>query len=174
VSALAERWRNSIVRYGEEAPDQLLAHPHNAKIHPRAQTKALAAAITELGWLAPVVVNEQTGHTIDGHARIGEAIARGEPTIPVAYVSLPPEQEALALATLDPIGSLAVHDKDALDALLRGASTGDAVLQGFLADFAAKEGIQPPDFQPVPMEEQGRLDQKQPVTCPACGHAFVP
>jgi hypothetical protein len=31
-----------------------------------------------------------------------------------------------------------------------------------------------PDFQPVGEDEQGRLDQKSPVTCPKCGHEFVP
>lgn len=31
-----------------------------------------------------------------------------------------------------------------------------------------------PDFQPVDIDEQGRLDQKKPVVCPECGHEFVP
>jgi hypothetical protein len=31
-----------------------------------------------------------------------------------------------------------------------------------------------PDFQPVGVEEQGRLDQKKPVTCPECGAEFTP
>lgn len=31
-----------------------------------------------------------------------------------------------------------------------------------------------PDFQPVDESEQGRLDQKKPVTCPECGHEFIP
>ena len=30
----------------------------------------------------------------------------------------------------------------------------------------------PPDFHPVTEDEQGRLDQIEPVTCPACGHVF--
>jgi hypothetical protein len=31
-----------------------------------------------------------------------------------------------------------------------------------------------PDFSPVGEDEQGRLDQKKPVTCPECGHEFIP
>ena len=31
-----------------------------------------------------------------------------------------------------------------------------------------------PDFHPVGIDEQGRLDQKKPVTCPECGAEFVP
>jgi len=30
-----------------------------------------------------------------------------------------------------------------------------------------------PDFQPVGVDEQGRLDQKKPITCPECGHEFT-
>ena len=30
------------------------------------------------------------------------------------------------------------------------------------------------DFQPVSADGQGRLDKKNPVTCPECGHEFVP
>lgn len=29
-------------------------------------------------------------------------------------------------------------------------------------------------FQPASSNEQGRLDQKTPVICPACGHEFTP
>jgi hypothetical protein len=31
-----------------------------------------------------------------------------------------------------------------------------------------------PDFQPVGIDEQGRLDEKKPVICPECGAEFVP
>jgi hypothetical protein len=30
------------------------------------------------------------------------------------------------------------------------------------------------DFQPSGADEQGRLDRKNPITCPNCGHEFVP
>ena len=35
-------------------------------------------------------------------------------------------------------------------------------------------GSEAPDFQPVGIDEQGSLDQKAPVTCPECGHEFIP
>ena len=34
--------------------------------------------------------------------------------------------------------------------------------------------LQEPDFEPASADEQGRLDKKNPVTCPECGHEFVP
>lgn len=33
---------------------------------------------------------------------------------------------------------------------------------------------QTPDFAPVGIEEQGRLDQKKTITCPSCGHEWTP
>jgi hypothetical protein len=48
----------------------------------------------------------------------------------------------------------------------------DLIAWGFdeseLTDFAV------PDFQPVGANEQPRLDQKAPVTCPHCGEEFIP
>jgi len=165
-------WRNRIVGTGEEAPDQLLANPANWRIHPKPQQDALGDALDDIGWIQQVVVNRQSGHLIDGHLRVSLAMRNNEPTVPVLYVDLDPREEALALATLDPIGAMAAADKEQLDALLREVDTGSAALQEMLAKLGADAGITP-DFQPVGIEEQGRLDQKKPVTCPACGHEFT-
>jgi hypothetical protein len=34
--------------------------------------------------------------------------------------------------------------------------------------------LQEPDFEPASADEQGRLDKKNPITCPECGHEFIP
>jgi len=100
-------WKNRIIGNGEEAPDQLLANPHNWRIHPKFQQDALAAVLDEVGWVQEVIVNCTTGHLIDGHLRVQLAMRRDEPTIPVKYVELSEEEEALVLLTLDPISALA-------------------------------------------------------------------
>ncbi len=167
-------WVNAIVRYGEESPDQLLAHPSNPKIHPKAQQDALAGAIGELGWLAPVIVNERSGRMLDGHARVGLAISRGELSVPVAYVDLPEEQEALALATFDPVGALAVHDKAMLADLLSEVSTGDAALQAMLNDLAKQNGLEygaPP--QEAPEAEIDRAEELREKWQTATGQLWV-
>jgi ParB-like chromosome segregation protein Spo0J len=146
----------------------------NPKIHPKTQQDALAGSLNELGWIAPVIVNRVTAHVLDGHARIGLAISRGEPSVPIAYVELSPEQENLAVAIYDPIGHMAATDRDQLSALLDEVSTGDAAVQAMLDALARDQGITPPDFAPVGIDEQGRLDQKAHVVCPECGHDFVP
>ena len=41
-------------------------------------------------------------------------------------------------------------------------------------DFELEElGVTVPDFAPVGVDEQPRLDQKKPVECPECGHEFT-
>ena len=41
---------------------------------------------------------------------------------------------------------------------------------------AARQEEEPevPDFEPVPEDEQPRLDQKSPIRCPHCGEEFIP
>jgi len=103
ASATAPTWRNRITGSGEEASDQLLANPANWRIHPKAQQDALAGALDQVGWVQQVMVNRRTGFVVDGHARVALALRRGEPTVPVLYVDLDANEEALVLATLDPI-----------------------------------------------------------------------
>lgn len=148
-------WRNRIVGHGEEPPDQLLANPANWRTHPKSQQDALAGSLGEVGWVQQVVVNRTTGHVVDGHLRIGLAISRNEPAVPVTYVELTEAEEALILATLDPIAAMAGADREALDNLLREVGTGDAALQQLLADVAkdagldyAKAGLTDPDEVP--------------------------
>jgi hypothetical protein len=71
------------------------------------------------------MVNRRTGFIVDGHARIEEAIGRGEPSVPVLYVDLAPEEEALVLASFDPIGAMAGQAADRLAELLAGITVDD-------------------------------------------------
>jgi hypothetical protein len=138
-------WENAIVGYRLVAPDQLLANPRNPRRHPNVQREALRASLRFLGWVAPVLQNVRTGHLIDGHARIEEALSAGVPEVPVIDVDLTPEQEAVALATLDPIAAMASRDREALDLLLREIDTGEQALMELLAREAAMVGLTPPD-----------------------------
>jgi DNA modification methylase len=155
-------WTNRITRYGEESPDQLLAHPLNFRTHPKPQHDALSGVLAEVGVVQNVIVNERTGHVVDGHLRIALAMQENQPTIPVTYVDLSAEEEALILATLDPISAMAGADRDKLDDLLRDVSTSDAAVMAMLSDlaesagvvgFGAPEGLTDPDVVPEPPAE---------------------
>src|SRR5690606_15210341 len=99
-------WRSRIVGHGEEDPDQLLANPRNWRLHPKEQQRALGAALGDIGWVQSVIVNQRTGHLVDGHLRVELALSRDEPSVPVVYVDLSADEEAIVLATLDPIGAM--------------------------------------------------------------------
>src|SRR5665811_2216556 len=146
-------WRNRITGTGEEAPDQLLANPGNWRIHPKAQQAALAGALDQVGWVQQVLVNRRSGFVVDGHARVALALSRGERAVPVLYVDLEPEEEALVLATLDPIGAMAGRDDQKLRALLAEVTVDDAGLAALLSDLAGvKAGRTDPDDVPEPPE----------------------
>jgi DNA modification methylase len=59
----------------------------------------------------------------------------------VEYVDLTEEEEALALAMLDPIAAMAATDKQKLDELLRQVQSDDERVQAMLAEMAAREGL---------------------------------
>ena len=57
---------------------------------------------------------------------------------------------------------------------LQDWDTGDLLDWGFERVELIDKGVIIPDFQPVDVSEQPRLDQKKPVVCPECGAEFVP
>ncbi len=139
---MSNQWRNRIVSSGVERPDQLLANPKNWRIHPQYQQDALKGVLDEIGWIQDVVVNRATGHIVDGHMRVKIALQREEEEIPVKYVDLSPAEEELALATFDPIGSLAVTDKDALQELIGELETSNTAITDMLRATVTGQSLQ--------------------------------
>jgi len=104
-------WRNRIIGSGEAQPSSLAANPYAYRIHPPYQHEAVLAAISELGWLSPVVLNDRTGRLIDGHLRTIVALGHAQSEkIPVVYVDLSADEERQALNLIDPISALARID----------------------------------------------------------------
>ena len=164
-------WRSRIVGYGEEAPDQLLANDRNWRGHPKPQQDALLGVLHEVGVVQNILVNRQSGKVVDGHLRVALALREGQKSIPVTYVDLTDAEEALILATLDPLGALAFADKEKLGELLAEVSSGEAALQQMLAELAKENGLTlGADGEPEPPPLPGR----KMVTCPECGHQFTP
>ena len=121
------RWRNRIVSHGTENPEQLLAHPMNARIHPRAQSKAVTSMLDTIGWVQTVIVNKATGFVVDGHLRVAEAISAGETSIPVTYVDISDDEERLIVAFYDATSKMAVVDPTMFVALTDALDIPDAL-----------------------------------------------
>jgi len=156
----ATAWANRIVGHGEEAPEGLLANPANWRLHPKAQQDALAGVLSEVGWVQDIIVNRRTGHVVDGHLRVSLALREAARSVPVVYVDLDPAQEALILATLDPLAAMATTDEAKLAALLADITLPDeAELEGLaelLASLGPEEpttGLTDPDDTPEPSED---------------------
>jgi hypothetical protein len=153
-----ETWRKRIVGHADVAPDRLVPNPSNPRRHPAAQRAALTGSLDTVGWVAEATVNVQTGNLVDGHARVEEALRRGEPTIPVTYVDLSEDEERLVIATLDPIGAMASFDAARLDELLATLKPENDALAGLLDDLARANGLDalraglsdPDDVGPLP------------------------
>jgi hypothetical protein len=141
VASPSAAWRNRIVGHADVPPADLVPNPRNWRSHPPEQQRALAGALSEVGWVAEVLVNRTTGNVVDGHLRIELALAPDEPTVPVTYVDLSDEEERVVLASFDPIGALADAEATALTDLLSGLAPADADLRVFLEQLGREEGI---------------------------------
>jgi hypothetical protein len=98
-------------------PEKLVDNPRNWRTHPPVQAEGLDAVLDEVGWAGAALYNEETGRLIDGHLRKKRALARGE-QVPVIVGAWTEEQEALILATLDPLAGMAEVAGRELAALL--------------------------------------------------------
>ncbi len=117
-----------------------MANEANWRVHPKFQQDALTGVLDEIGWLDDVIVNRRTSEewgrdrgietVLDGHLRVSLAISKGESSVPVKYVDLTPSEEALALATFDPISALAIADAEVLADLLEQVSTEERRYKG--------------------------------------------
>lgn len=137
-------WKNRIIRHGEQAANQFLAHDLNARRHPVAQREALRGSLNAVGWVAPVIVSAHTQKILDGHARVEEVLSRDENAlVPFVEVDVSENEERTILAAFDPITGMATYDREALDTLLREVDTGEAALQALMEDLAAQNGVIP-------------------------------
>lgn len=161
-------WRSRIVGQGTENPDQLLANPLNWRIHPRHQQEALQGVLDEVGWVQQVIVNQRTGHVVDGHLRVALALRREEPKVPVLYVDLSEDEERLILATLDPIAALAVADKEQLSVLLDGISVRSAEVAALVESVSRQHGVEAPSLGAE--VDESIAEGVSVCVCPSCGH----
>jgi len=151
--------KNRIIGSGEESLDQIQFNPRNWRVHPLNQQNALDGVLETVGWAQQVVVNKRTGNLVDGHLRCQLAARKGEKTIPVVYVDLSEEEEALVLATIDPIAAMATTDKQKLDELFAGIESDNENVKKMLDDIAEKERL---EYANKPIEDaEAQIDRAE-------------
>jgi hypothetical protein len=142
---LALEWRT---------PAELADNPANWREHPEAQSKALAAVVSEVGWAGAALYNRRTNRLIDGHARkLIDPALLVDGKLPVLVGDWTEEQERKILATLDPLAALAEANADKLGLLIGEIETESAELRGMLEGLAA-EAAQVVDIPAAPESVQ--------------------
>lgn len=134
-------WSSRITRHAEAKISDLIPHPQNFRMHPAVQQEALSAAMAEIGFIHAVLVNERTGHILNGHLRVELAERDGAETIPATFVDLSPEEESTVLAMFDRLAALATTDPHKLRDLLSQAEAEAPALQQLLNQYAAEYGV---------------------------------
>ena len=170
------KYQNRIIGSGEEPLDQIMFNPRNWRIHPMNQQNALKGVLEEVGWVQQVIINKRTGNLIDGHLRCQLAAREGNDTIPVVYVDLSEDEEALVLSTLDPIAGMAATDKEKLDDLFRSFNSDNENVQKLIDEIAEKEhvvlGNDALNLGGLP--NPGSEDEAGNMTvCPKCGFKYA-
>jgi ParB-like chromosome segregation protein Spo0J len=126
----------------------------------------------EFLWRRPILA-QLDGTIMAGNMRYRAAVQLKMSTIP-AIIEDVPEGLAKERALRDN-AQWGDWQEDQLAEMVyaMAASGSDVKLLGLDEQELAKLLGIVPDFAPVGEDEQGRLDQKAPVTCPECGHVFT-
>lgn len=163
---------NRIVGYGVKDADQFTFNPRNPRSHPQHQRDAMRQSLNKVGWVGPVIESVNSGYVIDGHERIWQALDTNS-EVPYVQVDLTEEEEALVLATYDPLTYMADTNADMLANLLNQVEAQMPDMSGLLEVVAAQMEvpIMPKGGFQADLNES-RLDEKNKITCPECGHIF--
>jgi len=131
---------------------ELKPHPHNWRLHPKAQQDALRGVLAEVGYADALVARELPDGSlqlIDGHLR---AETTPDVEVPVLVVDLSDEEAAKLLAVLDPLADMAEANRDVLAELIEQIETeSEAVRElfsGMLTEPELPETSDPHDGSP--------------------------
>ena len=166
----------------------------NANKHTPRGLGMLDKSMGENGFIG-AMTSAADGEIFDGSARLETAYERfGEDVEPIVIdadgtrpiivrrIDIPsaddPRAKKLAIAA-NRIASVDLDwDADILAAIADEVDISDMFFEDELAALAERDSEEEtPDFEPVGMDEQGKLDQIQPkeidCKCPQCGHDFI-
>lgn len=152
----------------------LVPYARNARTHSEAQVAQIAASVREWGWTVPVLVDE-AGTIIAGHGRVLAAQSLGLDEVPVMVAAGWTDAQRRAYVLAD--NRLALNagwDTELLKLELADLHGDEFDLSkiGFDASELSLAMGMGADFTPGTEEDQGKLDEKSPTICPACGHEF--
>lgn len=154
--------------------EDLIPYARNSRTHSDAQVAQIAASVREFGWTNPVLIDGENG-IIAGHGRVLAARKLVMADVPCIELAGLTDTQRRAYIIAD--NKLALNggwDEELLAVELfdLNAADFDMAVLGFDASelsLAMGLGI---DFEPGSEDDQGKLDEKAPIICPACAHEF--
>lgn len=139
----------------------------NANEHPPEQVAELVEQFKFQGVRHPAILSLRTGKVIAGHGRVLAAEAAGMDDYPVDEQEFKNEAQEYAFLQADnAIQGWSVLNLDKIRTDLPN-------IELFDVKRLAIRNLETPNFAPGTEDEQGKLDEKKPVTCPSCGETFV-
>ena len=156
------------------AVDLLIPYARNSRTHSDEQVAQIAASIREFGFTNPVLIDGEDG-IIAGHGRVLGARKLGLDSVPCVRLDHLTETQKRAYIIAD--NKLALNagwDNELLQLELADLHEADfdMDLLGFGVDDLAIAMGMGADFELGTEDDQGKLDEKKPITCPNCGHEF--
>jgi len=153
--------------------DRFIEYARNPRKNDHAVDR-IAAAIREFGFRVPMLAKSD-GLIVDGHLRLKAARKLGLETVPVMLADDMTDSQVKAFRlSVNKMGELAEWDNELLTLELKGLDDEgfDLEMLGFDADELTLSMGLGADFEPGTEGEQGKLDEKAPIICPACSHEF--
>lgn len=149
--------------------------PANVRRHPEKNLSRIKASLVAFGQQKPVVIDSR-GIVLCGNGTIEAAKALGWTHVAVIKSNLAGAERVAYSIADNRTSELAEWDEEALGQVLQALRDDESVdhaATGFDdSEIDALIGISS-EFQPAGPDEQPRLDQKDPIQCPHCGHKFI-
>lgn len=150
--------------------DDLHPHPDNPR---QGDIGAISESLRVNGQYAPIIATPD-GTVLAGSHRLAAARALGWTEMLVATVDVDDVAARRILLADNRTSDLATYDDNELLALLSGLATDDQLDgTGWDGDDLDEllQQLEVPEFRPT-SEDQPRLDQRNPIECPSCGHRW--
>ena len=170
----APRLRDRILALRRIPARDLHDHQHNWRVHPQAQRDAMQGVLQDLGIASALLVYDSPRQgglcVIDGHLRKSLDPAQEWPCL---LLDLDDDEATYLLATHDPLGAMAEASREALAQVLATVQSGQASVQGLLAQLAEQHGVVPAS-SPVAPKEFPAYDENIATAycCPKCGYEW--
>jgi len=155
-----------------EAIDAIRPHPRNPR---EGDVGAIHQSIENNGFYGAIIAQKSTGHILAGNHRWQAAMQQGAEQIPVTWLDVDDDHALRILLADNRTNDVANYNEDELANILQELAHNTGTLAGTGYDGDDLDDlIQEPNFDPVGIEDQPRLDEKAKTQCPQCNHEFTP